>query len=328
MIYCYKKLTSSLQKINLCDHGEDTLWVDLLYPTPEERKQIEELYNISIPNLTHILSIEESSRLYVEKDIIYLTLMHLYCDEKRNFKITPVTFIHKENKLITIRYLDSLTLDSFINKLIKGENGLIKEDTDNSLLMIIFINQFVEQLADLIETNSLHIDNINSFLFYENRHEATPMTPKEFRAILQQIGREGSLISRARENLSRIKRFLIYAANHLDNNKNHESFQSNTKKITRDIESLESYANYLSNKVNFLLDTVVGLISTDQNAIIKIFSVVAVAFMPPTLIASIYGMNFAYMPELNSIWGYPITIIAMLLSALGPLWYFKKKGWL
>lgn len=329
MIYCYKKARNYLKKIEFCNQDKSTLWIDLVYPTPEERRKIEETYNISIPNLTDILSIEESSRLYLEKDVTYLTVMHLLFDKDRNFKITPITFIHKDNKLITVRYLESNDVKDFITKLTQKDNGLIPTSVDNNLLMLIFINYFVEQLAELIETNSSHIDNISSFLFHNDKKALMPMTPKEFRATLQQIGKEGSLISRARENLTRIKRFLAYSSSYLKQNaKKKHNLTEISEQIMRDIASLEDYSTYLSNKVNFLLDTVVGLISTDQNAIIKIFSVAAVAFMPPTLIASIYGMNFDFMPELNLSWGYPMSLVAMLVSALVPLWFFKRKGWL
>ena len=146
--------------------------------------------------------------------------------------------------------------------------------------------------------------------------------------MLRQIGRCADLASRTREALVTFDRMLPFAQLAFDRRKAPKELKSRIKAMSRDIQSLNDFAAFINNKTNFLLDTAVGMISIEQNAIIKIFSVAAVGFMPPTLIASIYGMNFQDMPELSWHFGYPLAIAGMFVSAILPLAYFRYKRWL
>ena len=145
------------------------------------------------------------------------------------------------------------------------------------------------------------------------------------------VGEEGDFNSRMRESLVSIGRMVAFMQVVLDQGRENKEMRENrarVKIVQRDIVSLADHASFLSGKIGFLLDAVLGMITIQQNGIIKIFSVAAVVFLPPTLVASIYGMNFKFMPELDWLYGYPMAIGLMLMSAILPFLYFKQKGWL
>ena len=151
---------------------------------------------------------------------------------------------------------------------------------------------------------------------------------RDFKEILRSIGRRGDHTSKVRESLVSIGRLLLYIAAEADTMKWAKDQRAAIKGMQRDVQSLSDHATYLSQKISFLLDAMLGVVSLEQNNIIKIFSVAAVALMPPTLIASIYGMNFKHMPELDWYLGYPVAIVLMVLAAALPYFVFKWKKWL
>jgi magnesium transporter len=144
---------------------------------------------------------------------------------------------------------------------------------------------------------------------------------------LAKLGRSQSLNAKARDSLVSLARLISFASlsDQIEANRDH---RDHLKSLQRDVQSLTDHSSYLSSNITFLLDAALGLINIEQNAIIKIFSVAAVVFLPPTLVASIYGMNFEQMPELKFAHGYPMALILMVISAVVPLWWFRKKGWL
>jgi magnesium transporter len=152
-------------------------------------------------------------------------------------------------------------------------------------------------------------------------------TSRDFQKILSRLGRAGDLASKVRESLVSLGRLLAFAIQGTQA-RGRKTGSARLKTIGRDVASLSDYAAFLNNKVGFLLDATLGMINIEQNAIIKIFSVAAVVFLPPTLIASIYGMNFAHMPELGWPLGYPLALALMVVSAILPYLYFKRRGWL
>ena len=159
------------------------------------------------------------------------------------------------------------------------------------------------------------------------RGGARPPTTADLHALIRQVGADGDLVSKARESLVSLQRILMYVQQ--TTVVTLSSDQRNRFKSTlRDVQSLSDHATFLGSKIQFLLDAVLGLINLEQNNIIKIFSVAAVMFLPPTLVASIYGMNFHHMPELDKHWGYPMALVAMIASAVVPYIYFRRKGWL
>lgn len=326
----YQKQPDFFKKVKLkpemVANSNQFSWIDICAPKATERKLLQRQFGIDLPNPTKTMSLEESTRFYIEDGVIFLTIFHLYITEHNKLASIPISLVIHKDYLISSRPEPSAKIESFIRQITKPNNQIIKEDSNPLTLSLHFIDVFIENLGNLIELASKNLETISAELFY-NESRTTLMTHKDFRLTLQKLGREGSYLSKVREHISRTKRAISYLFAHSS-----VDSQINVKKIVtslnHDIDSLETYCTYLSSKINFLLDTVIGLISTEQNSIIKIFSVGAVVFLPPTLIASIYGMNFNYMPELEWVWSYPIVLIIMLLSAIVPLWYFKRKGWL
>jgi magnesium transporter len=187
----------------------------------------------------------------------------------------------------------------------------------------------VDRAADHLESVALVIDKTSHEVFHTE--PARRPRGRDFQELLRRIGEEGDFNSKLRESLVSLLRLAAFLSSVLDSadpKRSTREVKAHLKTLQRDIQSLTDHSTFISGKINFLLDAILGMISIEQNAIIKIFSVVAVIFLPPTLVASIYGMNFRFMPELAWPYGYPFAIGLMLLSALVPVIYFRRKGWL
>ncbi|SDP71790.1 magnesium transporter [Phyllobacterium sp. YR620] len=305
----------------------NTVWVDLLNPTHEEDHHVESWMKASIPTRDDMHEIEESSRFYAENGAQYLTAPVLYSTGENSHGIGPISFILTGQRLVTVRYTEPKSFNLYISRATKPGNGLINNKCTGVSILLGLIEAVTDRLADILEDVAGRID-LNSHAIFRRSETDKPMTTKNFRDSLNQIGITGAFLSKVRESITGVSRLLVYMTAFT----NQEPYKKDTrgwiKSLERDTQSLSAYVDFLSNKVTFLLDTVVGLISIEQNAIIKIFSVAAVAFMPPTLVASIYGMNFHLMPELDYRWGYPMALCIMIASAVVPLLIFRKKGWL
>lgn len=306
---------------------ENVIWIDLLAPGVNEDHIVEAWTGISIPTREDMTEIEESSRFYMESGAQYLTVPILHAVDLDHRELAPVTFILHGSRLVTVRYANPKSVSIYIARATKQGNGLIPAKCSGLSIMLGIIEATTNRLADILEGVAGKIDAA-SHSIYRRQPKARPMTTEDFRHILTQIGGQGTFLSRMRESLAGVSRMLVYLSAINSPVATKKDTRSWIKSLERDAQSLVAYVDFLSNKVTFLLDTIVGLISVEQNAIIKIFSVAAVGFMPPTLVASIYGMNFSFMPELNSPWGYPMALGLMVASALLPLFYFRRKGWL
>lgn len=341
MIRSFRSSTDRLVEVPLNENGtpeNDVLWIDLSDPTPGEEKQLEQWLGIPIPTHDDMTEIEESSRFYMENGAQYMTAPLIYAvNDKRN--IAPVTFILTGFRLVTVRYSHPQAVELFMLRVTKAGNGIITQQCTGLTILTALIETATDRLADLLEAVSARIENNSRNIFHRDEG-AMPMSTVDFRKILNQIGTQGTLLSMVRESIAGISRLLVYVEaygktvtpKYIETDGKtvtpKKDMKTTVKSLEQDTQSLEHYADFLSAKMTFLLDTVVGMISTEQNAIIKFFSVAAVGFMPPTLIASIYGMNFQFMPELNETWGYPFAIFLMIISAVIPIIYFRKKGWL
>lgn len=306
---------------------DNIIWVDLISPGISEDKIVEHLTGIAIPTHDDMAEIEESNRFYTENGAQYLTVPILHMVDQDHRELAPITFIIHRKMLITVRYSDPKSISSYLSRAMKPANGLITAKANGHAVMLGILEATTNRLADILESVSGKIDAA-SHSIYRRPANVRPMSTADFRHILTQIGAQGSFLSRVRESLAGLGRMLVYLTANLSETTGKKDSRAQIKSLERDVQSLTNYVDFLSNKVTFLLDTIVGLISIEQNAIIKIFSVAAVGFMPPTLVASIYGMNFSFMPELNSPWGYPMALALMVASALIPLYFFRRKGWL
>ena len=301
---------------------EQTIWIDLLNPKREEEAKVERALKLEVPTREEQREIEASSRLYQENGAHFMTATVLYQTETAEPATTPITFILAGNRLITLRYAEPHAFSIFAARCRKPDPSL----TSGTAVLIGLIETIVDRMADFIERIQGEVDTLSHSIF--EMKGGTASRQRRFDVILKSIGREGELTSRARESAHSLGRLLTFLTQVANERKEDKLLKARIRTAARDVVSLADHVSYLSNKIVFLLDATLGMINIQQNDIIKIFSIAAVVFLPPTLVASIYGMNFDVMPELKWIIGYPFALVLMVLSAVLPYLYFKRKGWL
>jgi magnesium transporter len=306
------------------------VWLDLVEPTEAEEAAVESALGIDIPTREELAEIEASSRLYQEEGAIFMTATLIRRGENDRPESSPVTFIILGNRLITIRYHHPQAFPAYVRRAMKPQ---VTAMTGWGIL-ISLLEAVVDRAADHLERVGLIIDDTSRQIFNPRSPQSAKRSRRKGRnlqELVEQIGDEGDFNSKMRESLVSIGRMAAFMTAVLDTVKparDAKENKSRVKILQRDIQSLTDHGSFLSTKINFLLDATLGLITIEQNGIIKIFSVAAVVFLPPTLVASIYGMNFHFMPELSWQYGYPFAIGLMILSAILPYLYFKQRGWL
>jgi magnesium transporter len=296
-----------------------TVWIDLLSPTRDEERLVEGWTEIEVPTREEMQEIELSSRLYVEGRAMVMTMPIINKATTEAPESAAITFIIVDGRMITVRYVDPVPFSMFIRRI--SRNPAMIADGEKALMGLL--EQIADRLADILEGATADLEALSRQVFVSADDQ--PRGSKDLRRILQKVGRTGDLATRAKDSLLGLNRLLLFLSAQAGFKKD---ARSRIKTLMRDANSIAEHANFLSSKVSFLLDATLGLINIEQNNIIKIFSVAAVAFLPPTLIASIYGMNFQVMPELGWRFGYLWAIGLMLLSAIVPLWYFRRRKWL
>jgi magnesium transporter len=325
MLFVYLPRGTSLERQVIDEAGTipaGAVWFDLVTPTVAEDKLLEGTLGIAVPTREEMQEIEISSRLYQENGARYMTATLMCQSDTATPKTTAVTFILAGHRLVTVRYDEPRPFTLISNKLARQCAPTVSGE---SILMDL-LDAVIDRNADILERAGAEIDRASHDIFEpEGRRVDRTIT---YRYILKTIGRKGDLTSKVRESLVSIGRLVLYLANEADTMKWPKEMRAQLKSMQRDVQSLSDHATYLANKVTFLLDAMIGVMSVEQNNIIKIFSVAAVALMPPTLIASIYGMNFKHMPELDWTFGYPLAILLMIIAAILPYWFFKWKRWL
>jgi magnesium transporter len=300
------------------------VWIDLLNPTLEEEHAVQAALNLEIPTREEMQEIESSSRLYREEEVLFLTANFLYGSDSGEFGSTAITFVLAPQALVTVRYQTPKAFGVFASRCQKSPPLLGSPDG----VMLHLFEQIVDRLADILERVGADMDRASSAAFRSARAKIKAnKRDADLREALVTLGQVGEVTTRASETLLGLSRILTFVGAEKDNAVRKEN-KPLIKTLVRDVRSLVEHAGVLNGKATFLLDAILGIINVEQMNIIKTFTVVSVALMPPTLIASIYGMNFAHMPELNQSWGYPVALLAMVLSALGPVAYFRRKGWL
>jgi magnesium transporter len=297
-------------------------WFDLIVPTPEEERAIEAKLGLEVPTREEMAEIEPSSRLYIENGVRYMTATLVYNAETDNPKTTVVTFILVSGTLVTVRYDEPRPFARVSAKL----GRVCPPGITGEAVLLELLDAVIDRAADILERAGADIDQVSRRIF--ERGAARDDPNQRYQGLLRTIGRKGDLTSKTRESLVSIGRLVLFFANDADNLRLGKDQRAQLRSMARDVQSLTDHASFLINKIQFLLDAVVGMVSMEQNNVIKIFSVVAVVMMPPTLIASIYGMNFRHMPELEWILGYPLALILMIIAGVAPLLYFRWKRWL
>ncbi|MGE0715276.1 MAG: magnesium transporter CorA family protein [Alphaproteobacteria bacterium] len=300
-------------------------WIDLVDPSAEEGRLVARGLGVAIPTREEMEEIEPSARLYAEEGAEFMTVTAVARIDTDEPIKTPVTFILKGATLVTVRYAEPRPFAIFAAR--AQRPGATSCGT-GELTMLGLIEAMVDRLADGLERAGNEIDTLSHAVF-RNKAGTAKRKSSDLQSVIEQIGRRGDLLTMIRESLVSINRLLTYhtAVEGADRKASKEARQK-AKTLLRDTVSLGDHAGFLSGKINFLLDATLGLINLEQNQIIKIFSVAAVVFLPPTLVASIYGMNFDAMPELKWALGYPWALGLMVISAILPYLYFKRRGWL
>ncbi len=325
MIHAYVPRNAAIEQAALVPDAPipaGALWLDLDSPTEEERRRVEAALAVSLPTREEMKEIEPSSRLYAEAGALYMTATIIAHADDPNPTANPVTFILTGHTLVTLRYSDPRPFVTYGVRLVKqaascgsGEEALIG-----------LLETIVDRIADILEKVSVELEATARQIF------AARSGPESdhLQAVLKSLARDEDLTSTSRESLLGLLRVARFFATTGEgpSKKETKDHKQRLKTLVRDIQLLNEHVSFELTKINFLLDATLGMINIEQNRIIKLFSVAAVVFLPPTLVASIYGMNFRHMPELEWVFGYPMAIGMMILSAILPYVYFKHRRWL
>jgi magnesium transporter len=299
-------------------------WIDLEEPTNEEEELVERCLGMEVPTPEEMAEIEPSSRLYARDGALYMTLSVLYGVEEGKPASAPIGFILTEDRLVTVRYVTPKPIRAFSDHVAR-EPGLAGEAVS---ALGALLDAIIDRLADELERVGTEIEKISNHIFASNVN-ARRIPADRLTSLLTRIGRTHLLLAKIRETETSTSRLLSFLSGspRIRSRKNADA-REHLASLSADALSLADHSVFLANHLYFLLDASVGLISIEQNAAMKLFSWAALIFLPPTLIAGIYGMNFHHMPELSWTYGYPMSIALMILSAVVPLWYLKRRGWL
>jgi len=303
---------------------EGIIWIDLMAPNQEEVAFIERATGLHVPTREELSEIESSSRLRTDKGVLYLSMPAVFRQDGAPIA-TPLGFVLSPDHMITVRFAVLPAFETF-----KGEIKIPDNIHPSSAGAFAgLLETAVDRMADVLEQVGGELDVISHNVF-RARDKSDKRQPSraenDLRDTMRAIGRAGDLISKIRDSLTGIGRIVPYTLGHCVSWMPHE-VRTTLETLRADVISLNDHDNYLSGKVQFLLDATLGLINIEQNNIIKVLTVVSVVGVPPTLVASWYGMNFKTIPELDWAYGYPYVIVLALLSGILPLVYFRVKGW-
>ncbi len=325
MINAYRVKDERLERLDLDDSRlHEALWIDLETPTLAEEQAVEAALGIGVPTREDMQEIEISSRIYREGGALFLTVQIVATLDARHSEIGPVTFVVLSDRLVTVHYHNPGSLRHFAQWAGRHDSRLA---TGVDALLGL-LESVVDRLADLLEAEARKLDLLSKAVFEAHRPSGKGET---LSVVLQRIGRAEDMNGKVKESLGTIQRMvghLRVAGPSAEGLTLTPANKHALRTLLQDVQSLAEVAGTQTEKVRFLLDATLGVINIRQSDVIKIFSVVAFVFLPPTLIASIYGMNFVHMPELAWTWGYPMALGLMVISALVPYAIFRWKKWL
>lgn len=299
----------------------EAIWIDLVDPDAAETAAIA-AFGVDLPSRDDMAEIETSSRLYAEGDAAFMTATLPAGADTDDPVMAPVTFALTPERLITLRHHEP---KPFVTYPERAQQAPIGCGTAKGVLLGL-LDDVVDRLADVLERIGRDIEALSRSVF--RREPGRQDKSRNFQVTLETIGRTADVLSKIRESLVSLDRVLAFLNQLNQAPVADREAKALIKTLSRDELSLTQHADFLSAKVTLLLDATLGLIAIEQNNIIKFFSVVAVVFLPPTLVASTYGMNFGFMPELDWRFGYPFAIGLMVVSAILPYLFFKRRGWL
>src|ERR1700756_4687139 len=316
---------ADLPKANL---PADVAWIDLLKPEPDEVAFVERTTGFDVPSIADLSEIESSSRLRNQNGAIYLSAPLVYRGDSDQPLTTPVGFVLTRERLITVRFEELNSFTTFANRDLAAESDTLSSAAVFPGLM----DAVADHLADILENIAAELDVLSHRLFRTPATQPAARRPParesaDLRIILRRVGHSGNLASKIRDSLLGIGRIVPYASS-LAADWLPPEIKPRLDTVRQDVFSLSDYDMHIVNKVQLLLDATLGLINVEQNNIIKVLTIVSVVGIPPTLIASMYGMNFKGMPEYDWSWGYPYGLAIIALSAILPLVWFKLRGWI
>lgn len=326
MLTAYLPAGSCLARVDANQPGarlEEAVWLDLLDPTAEEDRRVEAVLGVSVPTREDMAEIEMSSRLYKEDGALYMTAVLLCQADTNRPRVSAVTFILAGGRLATVRYDETRPFPMFETRAVRPNSGVV----NGCDALLGLLDSIVDRIADVLERVGAEVDQISQQVFHQDIGRSRG-PQRDYGRLIRAIAQQGHVIGKIQESLVSLSRLVPFFAE-----EGHGTGMTPVEKThimtqLQDVKSLTDYAVALDGKIGFLLDATLGLVSLQQNTIVKIFSVLAVVFMPPTLIASIYGMNFRLMPELDWAFGYPMAL-GMMLTSVGLTYaVFKWRGWL
>jgi magnesium transporter len=321
------------ESISQCaDLTSDAIWIDVCAPTQEEELALESSLGIEVPTPEEMRALELSSRLYKKGDVLYMTATVMTNAHIARPESSAITFMLMPQRLVTLRYQTPQAFQTF-QALRESEPEDYRTGHD---ILAGLVDAVIERIADILENVGAALDDISREVFEAETETVRSSVGvhsgraarRDYVGTLRRIGLNSDLVSRGRESLLSFSRLIaFYREVHKETAAAHEALL-HFKTLNADLTSLSDHATFLAGKVGFLLDATLGMINNEQNRIIKIVSLAAVVFLPPTLVASLYGMNFKYMPELEWYLGYPFALLLMVISAVLPYLIFKAKRWL
>lgn len=301
------------------------LWIDLLRPSSDEVARVEAAAGVHIPPHEKMQEIEASSRLFRRGEALIVTVPILTGSSGFEPRNSAVTFIFSGRQLVTVRYDTPQAFNAYGHWLNQRE----PEPVTAGEILLGLMEAVVDRIADVLESLLADLDRVSHRIFHQHAADKRRRraSSKELETLLRTIGRAGDLSGKARETILGVKRMVAFMP-HGDAALGVDQAAARLDTIAHDVQSLAEHVDFMSNKINFLLDATLGMISIQQNQIIKLFTIMSVLFLPPTLVASWYGMNFKIMPELQWEFGYGYAIALAVLAALVPYWIFKRRGWM
>ncbi|MBB3104335.1 magnesium transporter CorA family protein [Azomonas macrocytogenes] len=307
---------------NLQSLPPKVLWIDMLQPSQEEERFVEAALGVDIPTREEMTEIEDSSRFYENDGTLYMTPVVVSGIGEQRPEVNDVFFVFNKDRLVTVRYTETSTFRTFPGKIARQP----ERHRTCDMILASLIDGFVDRIADVLEDLQAQLDGLSRQIF-GNAAVQAKQEKADMQQVIKYLGRHNSLLAKLDDSLLSFSRLITYLRQGA-RDRISEPARNWLKAVERDLRSLGEYQAKMSGQITFLLDATLGLINIEQNSIIKVFSIAAVLFLPPTLVGTVYGMNFKIMPELDWSFGYPLALGMMVFSALLSYVLFKYKDWL
>ncbi|MCF3973560.1 magnesium transporter CorA family protein [Paracoccus salsus] len=326
MLYAYAVRSGRLSLIERDTPLEQAVWIDLIQPDKDEVALLRGL-GVEVPSLAEMEEIEISSRLYRENGIDYMTAVLPGERPDGVRSAMPVSFLLSHSRLVTVRHHSPRPFLTFADRAERSTLGCGNADR----IFLGLVEEIIARLADILESSGRVLDETSASVFQQQRppgRKAGRSAAERLQNALRKVGHEAEVMAGVRLGLLTIERILVFHAARIEERRESGKLRPVIKGQLRDVQALEVHADFLSARVSLTVDTILGMINLEQNNAVRILSVISALFLPPTLIASIYGMNFTSMPELDKPWGYPMALLLMLGTSVAIWLFLRWKNWL